>query len=58
MQVKEPNSSLHDYLYNVQCVQCTPAHNPREREGVVVCIERKKERQFERKQGDQPITGV
>ena len=33
VQVKEPYSSLHDYLYALilqnRCVQCTPAHNPR-----------------------------
>ena len=48
VQVKEPYTSLHDYLLAFilqnRCVQCTPAHNPREREGVAVCIERKKKR--------------
>ena len=29
-------------IFENRCVQCTPAHNPREREGVSVCIERKK----------------
>ena len=44
VQVKEPNSSLHDYLYfdplQNRCVQCTPAHNPRERCSSMYCIER------------------
>ena len=36
VQVKEPYSRLYDYLQvfilQNRCVQCIPAHNPRERE--------------------------
>ena len=48
VQVKEPYSSLHDYLYAFilqnRCIQCTPAYNPLERVKQYVQKKKKKKK--------------